>query len=486
MTLRRFVSAIALFIPVVAIVIIAAPISTAATPNQKISARVLDETANGSATEALVVLAQQADLSPATVLPTKLAKGRFVFNSLREVANRTQAPIVALLRQRGISYQSFWIANMIQVTGNRALLEELAARPDVKQIDANPYVRTALPVPTAFDTAQPAGVEWNITKVRAPQVWKLGFKGQGRVVAGADTGVQWDHPALKSHYRGWDGTKANFDYNWHDASPQHSPTPIDPHGHGTFTASEMVGDDGAGNQIGVAPGAKWIACRNMDSSGTGSPTSYTECFQFLIAPYPVNGNPNQGNPALAPDSINNSWICPTSEGCSTNTLLQIVNAVRAAGIFPAMAAGNSGSSCSSVSDPPAIYQSSVSVGALDSSNAIANFSSRGPVTADGSNRTKPDLSAPGVNVRGAVPTNGYQGGWSGTSMATPHVAGGIALVWQAKPSLIGNIDATETLLTKTAVHLKSTQTCGGISGQKIPNNTFGYGLLNLYRAVIAP
>jgi serine protease AprX len=486
MTFRRFVSAIALVILVVGVVIIAAPASTAATPNQKISARVLDETANGGATETLVVLARQADLSRAAVLPTKVAKGRFVFNSLREVANHTQAPILALLRQRGIPYQSFWIVNMIQVTGDRALLEELAARADVKQIDANPYVRSALPVPTAFDTALPTGVEWNITKVKAPRVWSLGFKGQGRVVAGADTGVQWDHPALKSHFRGWDGTKANFDYNWHDASPQHSPTPVDPHGHGTFTVSEMVGDDGAGNQIGVAPGAKWIACRNMDSSGTGSPTSYSECFQFLIAPYPVGGNPSQGNPALAPDSINNSWICPPSEGCSTNTLLQIVNAVRAAGIFPAMAAGNSGSSCSSVSDPPAIYQSSVSVGALDSSNAIASFSSRGPVTADGSNRRKPDLSAPGVNVRGAVPTNGYQGGWSGTSMAAPHVAGGIALLWQAKPSLVGNIDATETRLEKTAVHLKSTQTCGGVSGQTIPNNTFGYGLLNLYRAVVAP
>src|SRR6266481_1675181 len=199
MTLRRFVSAIALFTLIVAIVIIVAPTSTAATPNQKISARVLDETANGGATEALVVLTQQADLAPATVLPTKLAKGRFVFNSLREVANRTQAPIVALLRQRDISYQSFWIVNMIQVTGNRALLEELAVRADVKQIDANPYVRSALPVPTAFDTAQPTGVEWNITKVKAPRVWSLGFKGQGRVVAGADTGVQWDHPALKSH-----------------------------------------------------------------------------------------------------------------------------------------------------------------------------------------------------------------------------------------------------------------------------------------------
>jgi len=277
----------------------------------------------------------------------------------------------------------------------------------------------------------------------------------------------------------------NHDYNWHDATSAHSTTPIDPHGHGTFTVSEMVGDDGAGNQIGVAPGAKWIACRNMTSGGVGSPTTYTECFQFLMAPYPVGGNPNQGDPSKAPDSINNSWGCPPSEGCSANTLLAVVDNVRAAGIFPAVAAGNSGPSCSSITDPPALYDSSVSVGATDSLNAIASFSSRGPVTADGSNRRKPDISAPGVNIRGAVPGNGYQSGWSGTSMATPHVAGAVALLWQAKPALIGNIDATETLLEKKSVHKKTTETCGGTAG-KVPNNVFGYGVLNIYQAVVAP
>jgi len=325
-------------------------------------------------------------------------------------------------------------------------------------------------------------VEWNVAKVKAPDVWNLGFRGEGRVVAGADTGVNWDHPALKTHYRGWNGSGVDHDYNWHDATSQHSPTPVDPNDHGTFTVSQMVGDDGQGNQVGVAPGAQWIACRNMDASGTGSPSQYTECFQFLIAPYPVNGNPKDGDPTLAPDSINNSWICPSSEGCSVNTLRSIVNNVRAAGIFPAMAAGNSGSSCSTVSDAPAIYAASVSVGATDSNNNIASFSSRGPVTSDGSGRTKPNLSAPGVSVRGAVPGGGYQSGWSGTSMATPHVAGGVALIWQAKPNLIGDILNTEKDMMLAAQHLKSTQDCGG-SGQKIPNNVFGAGLLNLLKTV---
>jgi serine protease AprX len=457
----------------------------AAAISEKIAPRVLTETEGNATTEALVVLAEQADLIPAAALQTKLAKGRFVVTALRAVAERTQARILTSLQQRGISYQSFYIVNMIRVTGNRALMQELAARADVSRIDANPYVRTTLPVPSAGSQSEvPPAVEWNIQQVHAPQVWSLGYRGQGRVVAGADTGVQWDHPALKLQYRGWKNGKASHKYNWHDAV-DHTKVPFDPFGHGTFTVSEMVGDDGQGNQIGVAPKAKWIACRNMDASGTGSPARYTECFQFLIAPYAEGETPSQGKSALAPDSINNSWECPASEGCGVETLKKIVDAVRAAGIFPAMAAENSGPSCSTVNNPPAIYGSAVSVGATDSGNNIADFSSRGPVTVDGSNRLKPNLSAPGVSVRGAVPTNQYQSGWSGTSMAAPHLAGGVALLWEAKPALIGNITKTETIFTHTSLPLRSSQNCGG-SGQKVPNNIFGWGLLDLLKAVKAP
>src|SRR5262245_32084879 len=420
----------------------------AANPGGKIAQRVLAETAGGKRTEALVVLREQADLSPADALATKAEKGRFVVDALRAVASATQGSLRAELAQRGVPHQAFYIVNMIKVVGDRALMQDLAARSDVVSIDANPHVRVALPRSTGVDAGTaPDVVEWNVARVKAPDVWALGFRGEGRVVADADTGGQGDHPALKAHYRGWNGVSVDHDFNWHDAIAG-SPIPIDQHSHGTFTTSQMVGDDGAGNQVGVAPGAKWIGCRNMDASGTGSPASYTECFEWLIAPYPIGGNPNQGDPSLAPDSINNSWTCPPSEGCSKSALLSIVKAVRAAGIFPAVAAANSGPACFTIVDPPAIYQQSFTVGATTMADTIASFSSRGPVGTEGDKRwLKPNISAPGQNIRGAVPGNGYQSGWSGTSMATPEVAGGVALLWQAKPTLIGDITNSELAFT---------------------------------------
>jgi serine protease AprX len=462
----------------------------------KISPLVASQVAGGGSSEALIVLTEQADLSGAANLPTKLEKGQYVYNTLRAFAERTQAPIRKMLEQRGIPYQSFYGVNMIKVNADRNQLFEVAARNDVARVEANPMVHSPIPATTMPVTsglnslkqtlAATGAIEWNVAQVKAPQVWALGYHGEGMVIAGADTGVQWDHVALKSHYRGWNGTSVNHSYSWHDATSDHSLTPIDPQFHGTFTMSEMVGDDGMGNQVGVAPGAKWIACRNMDKHGAGTPATYIECFQFLLAPYPM-GHPELANPAMAPDVINNSWDCPTTEGCSPTTLKAIVDALQAAGIFSVAAAGNYGSSCSTVKTPPAIYSSALTVGATDNFGRIATFSSRGPVTVDGSNRMKPEITAPGVNIRGAIAYNNmYQGYWQGTSMAAPHVAAAVALLWQAKPNLVGQIAQTVNYLTQNAAGTTYTQNCGSYLGKSVPNAVFGYGQLDILKAVQAP
>jgi uncharacterized repeat protein (TIGR01451 family) len=319
---------------------------------------------------------------------------------------------------------------------------------------------------------------------------------QGAVIGGQDTGYDWDHPALKSKYRGWDGANAQHDYNWHDAIHQNdphtasgnpcgfdSPLPCDDFSHGTHTMGTMVGDDGGSNQVGMAPGAKWVACRNMEQ-GWGMPSTYAECYQWFIAPWPYGGDPFQdGDPGQAPDVINNSWSCPANEGCTQpDILLNIVDKVRAAGIVTAHAAGNSGPGCGSISTPAAIYDSSFTVGNTTSSDAIATNSSRGAVTVDGSGRLKPDISAPGTSIRSSVPGGGYSY-MSGTSMAGPHVAGLVALLISARPSLAGDVDGIEHQITRNAVPLTTNQICNSVPGSEIPNNTFGWGRIDAWKTI---
>jgi len=452
----------------------------------KIAPWVLERTLNNQDAEFLVVLADQADLSGAEALQTKEEKGRYVYNALFDKALATQKPILDWLKQNNIESRSYYIVNMIWVKGNRDVAVALASRADVQRIEGNPVIHNQIEPPESFDTKKThaiAAIEPGITFSHADQVWAMGFTGQGIVVGAADTGYRWDHNALKNHYRGWNGTTADHNFNWHDSIHSgggdcgpNSAQPCDDHGHGTHTAGTAVGDDGGANQVGMAPGAKWIGCRNMNQ-GDGTPATYIECFEFFLAPYPVGGTPAQGDPTKAPDLTTNSWGCPPSEGCSPAALQAAVAAQRAAGIITVVAAGNSGSSCSTVSDPPAIYAESFTVGALNTgTDSPASFSSRGPVTVDGSNRMKPDIAAPGTSTRSASrnSVSAYTS-FSGTSMATPHVAGGIALMLSAQPSLRGQVSIIENIMRDSAVHLNSAS-CSSSGGS--PNNVFGSGRMD--------
>ncbi len=464
----------------------------------KIAPEVLAETAGGGSASVVIMLADQADVSAANQMTDQDARGWFVYNTLTQHAARTQAGLRAELEARGVSYQSFWAANMIVATADRALIESLATREDVARIDSNREARWIEPPEIANMSAAPAvpnTVELGVTNINAPAVWALGFTGQGMVVGDQDTGQHWTHNALKPHYRGWNGTTADHNYNWHDAihdstgnaCGNDSPFPCDDDTqstHGTHTAGTTVGDDGAGNQIGVAPGAKWIGCRNMNN-GDGTPARYTECFQFMIAPTDLSGN--NANPTVRPHVLNNSWGCPASEGCTTRAELEtIVNNTEAAGIFVVVSAGNSGPNCSTVTDAPAIYSASFSVGAYSAStNTLASFSSRGPSTFYTPNLLKPNISAPGVSVRSSQAfTDSSYGTLSGTSMAGPHVAGAVALLWSARPALVRDIPATKTLFQNTAnpAITVTAQTCGGTPSTQIPNNSFGYGRIDVLAA----
>ncbi len=458
---------------------------------------VVNHTEGGQKADFFIVLKGQADVAPARTLLDKKDKGRFVFSTLTRAAETAQAPLRAWLDARGVKYQAFWIVNAILVKdGDRTLAIEAARRPDVARVEGNPVVRNAYPLPgPVFESRAepqlsraPSSIEWNISKVNAPGVWSLGFHGEGVVVGGQDTGYRWTHDTLKGKYRGWNGTTADHNYNWHDSIHSgggscgaDSPVPCDDYGHGTHTMGTVVGDDGGANQVGMAPGAKWIGCRNMDQ-GNGTPATYLECFQFFLAPTKLDGT--SPDPTKSPDVTNNSWGCPTSEGCSWDTLQTAMDNQKAAGIMTVVSAGNSGSSCNSITDPPTLYASAYSVGASTSSDTITGFSSRG--FAFGTNLMKPEIVAPGSGVRSAYNTSDSSyTSMDGTSMAGPHVAGAVALLWSARSCFLNKQDDTQTALNNAAVDLPGVvESCGGdyVHG---PNNTWGNGRLDVLAAVNA-
>jgi subtilase family protein len=424
-----------------------------------------------------VILKEEADLRPAAAIADRSERTRFVYNTLTAHANRTQANLRATLDAAHIAYHSYYLVNGVEVNAGPLVRAYLATRPDVARILDSPHLRP-LPAPVPVSTGDqpaPAKPEWNITLIGADRVWnELHITGKGIIVGQSDSGVQGDHPALRDGYRGRDGQN---DYNWIDPW-NHTRAPTDIGGHGTHTLGSIVG---RGN-IGVAPNAEWFACVNL-ARNLGNPPLYLTCMQFMLAPWPQNGDPlEDGDPTKAAMVINDSWGCPPLEGCDPNALEPAARALRAAGIFVVASAGNEGPRCSSIDSPLALYADVFSVGAVDRNGNIADFSSRGPVTADGSQRVKPDISAPGVDVLSSFPGNTYTVE-SGTSMAGPHVVGVVALMWSANPKLLGDVERTAEILRRTAQPYKGKR-LGCFEGD-VPNNAFGYGVVDAYAAVTA-
>lgn len=429
----------------------------------------------------------------------KEQKGRFVFEELLQHSKRTQQEVIDSLRSWKVgNVRTFYISNVIMTRIPKSKLPDLAKIAVVRQLSPDSDFYHQPIAENSRDQVDFRAVEWGVSKVRAPEVWNLGYTGQGVVVGGQDTGYEWDHEALKDKYRGWDGIAASHNYNWHDAIHEYddkhdipynpcglsSAVPCDDNNHGTHTMGTIVGDNGMGRQIGVAPGAKWIGCRNMER-GWGKLTTYLECFEWFLAPYAYDEDPGEGDPAMAPHVFANSWGCPPEEGCNTSNfhiLNTAVQNLRDAGIIVVVSAGNNGSNCNTIHSPAAIYEGSFTVGATNSEDNIAGFSSRGAVTVDGSGRMKPDISAPGVSVLSSVRGGNLYASSSGTSMAGPHVVGVVALVLSANPGLAGNPDAVEEILKLTAVPRTTTQNCDG-SGTQVPNNVYGYGIIDALAAV---
>jgi hypothetical protein len=453
---------------------------------EKIELLVLEELDSNGQTEFFIWMTEKADLSPAYEMETKLEKGTFVYKTLVATAERTQADMRAYLDSQGVDYRPFYIANKILVrSGNLDLVTAVAMRSDVAEVTANHKFQLDEPFKSPAGPPAPDAVEPNITFINADDVWAMGYDGTGTLMAGNDTGLDETHPTIAPHYRGcldpptcssWD-----HNYNWWDATGTYPTDPWDGYGHGTHTTGTMVGDDYGSNQIGVAPGAQTIHCKNMTDGGSGSDATFTECFEWDLAPWDLSGaNPD---PALAPDAVNNSW---GYGGGNDPEFKDEVQALHAAGILVEASAGNEGSSCASLRSP-GDYWEVLTTGSINHAaqfpGTITGFSSRGPSDIDGN--YFPDIMAPGENVRSALPGNSYAY-WGGTSMSGPHATALVGLMWSACPALIGQVYDTIDLITDTAAPLtgQNGSNCGG-DYTIGPNNDWGYGTIDALAAVQA-
>lgn len=377
-----------------------------------------------------------------------------VIRELMDSASADEAPLLATASAYGArNVHSLWIANAIAMRASPELIRVLLADPGVLQVRLDGVLASPLPM-----VGEPLPAEWNITMVRAPELWQRGFQGEGAVIAIVDTGVDALHPDLASNYRGGSNS-------WFDAFGQYA-TPRDASGHGTQVAGLAVGGAAGGTSIGVAPRAKWIAARIFDDSGNSSESAVHLTFQWLLDP--------DGDPATddAPDLVNNSWSISDPGNC--NSLLQAdIDALNAADIAVVFSGANYGPG-PGTSASPANNANVVSAGAIDANEAIALYSSRGPSACDGG--VYPHVVAPGDSV---LTTDLSFGGSplytlvSGTSYATAHVAGVMALLRGAVPGATG--EAVETAVIASARDL-------GVAG---PDNDYGNGVVDAAAALDA-
>jgi hypothetical protein len=464
----------------------------------EIAARLRVQLASDETTGYLIYF-ERPDLTPAYAMEWS-ARGRFVMETLQDAAATSQADVVAFLAAQGAEYYPFWVDNFILVErSDRETVDGLVTGfPQILALGALPEIVFPEPLEEIpFDAAgvRRAAVESNIEHVGAPDVWNLGFTGTGIVVASIDTGVRFTHEALVSQYRGNQGGGVfDHNYNWWDPYGN-TTTPSDSDNHGSHVTGTMVGHDGADNEIGMAPGAQWIACRGFNPGSTRP--GLLECAEFMAAPWDLDEeNPN---PNLRPHVVNNSW--GSCDDTYDNWYQGVVDTWHAAGVYPVFINHNN-TNCSYAAPPglntvanPGRYGNVTSVGSTGTSNGqYANHSNWGPTDnldtvnphPDGYANIKPQVVAPGVSIRASgrnSDTHYYLS--TGTSMSAPHVAGLIALMWDAAPCLIGQYAATETILQETARPISYDTGNGDEGPDFVPNHATGWGEIDAPDAVQA-
>jgi subtilisin family serine protease len=443
----------------------------------------------------LIYFEEQADLSAAYELPWE-QRGWYVYETLMAQAEKSQEKVRKFLDRRDVSYQSFWIQNVIAVEDSSALtLNGLMKFYEIESLNTVPVINLENPLGglSIEETEEAGSVTANLLHINADDAWSAGYTGEGFVVGSIDTGVRYTHDALKPHYRGY--SEVGFfshSYQWWDAVNS-SDSPYDDHGHGSHTTGIMVGADSSGNVTGVAPGAEWIACKAISKNGSGLGWDFLECGEFMLAPWDLEGN--GANPDLRPHVVNNSW-----GGCSQTSsdwFKGTIDAWHAAGIYPVFANGNA-SNCGYTSPPglntvgnPARSYHVTAVGSTGMDDGqYASHSNWGPtddediLNGNGYPWIKPQVVAPGVGIRSAVSSaDDAFASWGGTSMSAPHVSGLVTLMWQAAVCLVGDYVQTENLIEKSAVPIPYETGNGDEGPGNVPNHATGWGEIDVLAAV---
>jgi hypothetical protein len=417
-------------------------------------------------TDFIITFSEQADLAPAYSMNWH-DRGVYVYDTLQKVAEREQAAVRAFLDNRSIDYQSFIAGNEIYIkNGTLDLLSELGAFAEIAHFRA--------PVDITLDKTIRVPVRdggraqaWGIADIEADRFWsEKGVRGEGIVVAEIGTGVEWDHVALVDSYRC--GSDPSDPACWHDPANICGGSMCDNNGLSTNTMGIIVGSDdpGLANQVGIAPGTQWITCKGCESTSC-SQASLNACADWILAP--------DGDPANRPHVV----ACPWGSVGGHDWFLPKVQAWVAAGIFPSFRAGNAGPGCGSL-ESPGDYQESFQSTVHNQVRAIASFASQGPSVYGHFPYTKPNISVPGVSILTTAVGNDWTTG-SGSAFAPPHTAGAVALLWSHNPSLIGNVNETFQLLQNGA-DSSPEGSCGAPPDDE-GNYTFGYGYLNVMKAV---
>lgn len=404
-------------------------------------------------------------------------KNDAVIQGLKETAEKSQESLLEYLeeekKQGSVEdFHSYYVVNGLSVTSTKEVAQKIASFAEVEKILPNEkrYLITKDSNPVMKLNSENEEPEWNIDRIGAPALWEQGIGGSGIVIASIDSGVQWDHPALKESYRGYDLATGEVDhsYSWYDPV-ENSSEPMDDVGHGTHVTGTMVGQETDGtSKVGVAPEAEWIAVRAFTAEGETSDEDLLKAAEWVLLPTDEEGNER---PDLRPDIVNNSW----GGGAGLDEWYRdIVQEWRNVGILPVFAAGNI-----SMFNPggegsvenPANYPESFAVGATDEFNKVTAFSLRGPSPYD---EIKPDVAAPGAGIYSAIPGNEY-GDKNGTSMATPAVSGLAALLLSYQSDL--SVDELEDVLKISAIPLTDEEY------EEVPNNGYGHGLVDGQNAI---